>query len=82
MMLFILKRLYFTFGFNVLKKRRKNNEEEDDNSDDDDVEEGKFSTEAFHHVMADGYDVGQCLRLPNYFKLDNPYPGEPLFMKL
>ena len=40
------------------------------------------SDEKFHRIMANGWDKGKGPKLPSIFKLNNPYPGEPPFMKL
>ena len=42
------------------------------------------SDEKFQHIMAadDVFEKGKCPKLPASFKLNDPYPGEPPFMKL
>ena len=41
-----------------------------------------LTNDKFFHLMACNYEPGQGPFLPNHFELKNPYPGEPLFMKL
>ena len=64
------KENYVTHGNDIL---------EFDLSDDDCTsDEGS----KFFQIMAFNYKQGQGPNLPNNFQLNNPYPGEPFFMKL
>ncbi len=40
------------------------------------------SDEKFHRIMANAWGKGKGPKLPTIFKLKDPYPGEPPFMKL
>ena len=47
----------------------------------EDIEDSN-SDAKFHHIIAVGYKEGKGPKLPNVFKLNDPFPGEPPFMKL
>jgi hypothetical protein len=58
------------------------NEDSDVEEDDEKVPTLMIGDEKFQRVMAYGIEEGEGDLLPKYFKLNDPFPGEPPFMKL
>ena len=50
----------------------------------DEDTDNETSDEKFHHIMAanDVFEKGKVPKMPTSFKLNDPYPGEPPFMRL
>ena len=63
------------------KKKVKQGFQEDSLSEDEE-NEMEFSDQKFNHVMAFPWEEGKGPLLPQVFKLHDPFPGEPPFMKL
>ena len=62
-------------------------EEDPERSDDEDGDEVKLNLlsdhdDKFKHTMMSGTKKGTKMPLPRIFKLEDPYPGEPPFMRL
>ena len=79
------------------KKSKKKKDDEDGESDEEEMDangevaeaktrevadDEEDSNQKFKRVMADGWQEGQGPQLPKVFKLTDPYPGEPPFLKL
>ena len=79
------------------KKSKKKTDDEDGDSDEEEMDangevaeaetrevadDEEDSDQKFKRVMAVGWQEGQGPRLPKVFKLTDPYPGEPPFLRL